>query len=100
PDKDQRGQQDKRESVERCADARGGSDQPEGNQPPADRAKEHRRPAGRLRDRRRAGTLECEMLGGHECDRRRAWLGLSLFGASLTVCHDVARFLEWVDWAI
>jgi hypothetical protein len=73
-------------------DAGGGSDQPEGNQSPTDRAKEHRRPAGRLRDRRRAGTLEGEMLGGHERDRRRARLGLGLSGASLTVRHGVTRF--------
>ena len=32
------------------------------------------------------------MLGGHERDRRRAWLAISLFGASLTIRHGAARF--------
>ena len=40
----------------------------------------------------RAGTLEGEMLGGRERDRRRARLGLSLSGARLTIRHGVAPF--------
>src|SRR6266498_6158546 len=92
---------DERESVERCVDAGGGGDQPERVQPSADRAEEHRCPTGRLRDGRRAGTLEGEMLGGHEGDCRWGRFGRGRCGAGLAMFHDVSpRLLGWVGGAI
>ena len=48
----------------------GGGDEPEGDQAAGYRAKENARPAGRLGDRRRASSLQREVLRGYKRDRR------------------------------
>jgi hypothetical protein len=96
PHEGERGQQDEAEGVERRTDARGGGDQPEGDQPTAERAEEHGRSTGGLGDRGGAGALEGEVLGGHETDRCWARLGAGLIDlvAWLPVRHgDAAPIL-------
>jgi thiamine-phosphate pyrophosphorylase len=89
PSEGQRGQENEPEHVERHAGLGGGGDEPEGNQAAGYRAKENARPAGRLRDRRRASTLQREVLGGHKRDRRWARVAISLVTlvASVSVVH-------------
>ncbi|MGO9368000.1 MAG: hypothetical protein ACLP0H_10240, partial [Terriglobales bacterium] len=72
PREGQRGQENEPEHVERHAGLGGGGDEPEGNQAAGYRAEENAGPAGRLRDRRRASTLQREVLRGHKRDHRRA----------------------------
>jgi len=69
----------------------GGGDEPEGNQAAGYRAKENARPAGRLRDRRRASTLQREVLRGHKRDRRRARVAIGIIRlvAPVSVVHEL-----------
>src|SRR6266567_8023658 len=66
-------------------------DEPEGNQAAGYRAKENARPAGRLRDRRRASTLQREVLRGHKRARRGARVAISMVRlvASVSVVHEL-----------
>jgi hypothetical protein len=70
PHEGKRRQQDEREGVERGADVGGRGDEAKRDEAAAHRGQEHRRPAGGLRDRRRARTLQGEVLGRDEGHRR------------------------------